>query len=124
MASDPAATSLPAPRGARPAAPTRRRDLPSSLPVGPARFAGASLATTALSLAVLVALVAAGAAPLLANLVATSAGAIVSYRLNRSWVWADRRDRGGSAELAAFWGLALAGLAISTLAVDAAGTWA
>ena len=124
MASDATAPTLPAAASTRPSDRPRHRDLPSVLPAGAARFVGASLATTGLSLVVLVVLVATGTQPLLANLVATSIGAVASYRLNRSWVWAGRHGGGNSAELAAFWGLALAGLALSTLAVSVAGTWA
>lgn len=77
-----------------------------------------SVGTTALSACVLVALtVGAGMSGGRANVVAVLCGIVPSYLANRYWVW-ERRGRSSMArEVAPFWVLSLAGLAISTLSV-------
>lgn len=57
----------------------------------------------------------------LGNVLATSLGTLVAYELNRRWVWGGDRRPQRARDLLAFWMLSLAGLVISTLAVDAVG---
>jgi putative flippase GtrA len=84
-----------------------------------------SVLTTGLSLTVLgVATAALGVTAWLANVVATGLGTIVSYRLNRRWVWGRRDKSDPWREVLPFWVLSFAGLALSTLAVAAADRWA
>jgi putative flippase GtrA len=103
---------------------TARRASTPLLPMGPPRFIVASLLSTAMSLALLTGLIGASVEPAIANLVATSITAVAGYLLNRHWVWERREGAMRSRELAVFWGLALAGLALSTLAVSLADAWA
>ena len=89
------------------------------------RCLSVSVLTTALSLSVLTTLTAAVAVTAwIANVLATAAGTVVSYRLNRQWVW----DRHGASdpwrEIVPFWALSFAGLLLSTLCVAAADHWA
>ncbi len=84
-----------------------------------------SILTTGLSLTVLaLATAAVGLAAWLANVVATGLGTVVSYRLNRQWVWGRRDGSDPWREVLPFWVLSFAGLALSTLAVAAADRWA
>jgi putative flippase GtrA len=89
------------------------------------RCLSVSVLTTGLSLTVLgVATAALGLTAWVANVVATGLGTVVSYRLNRAWVWG-RRDRSDPwREVLPFWALSFAGLALSTLAVAGADRWA
>ena len=85
-----------------------------------ARCLSVSVLTTVLSLVVLTTLVTMGMRAWLANVVATAAGTVPSYVLNRRWVW---RQRGASdpwRQVAPFWLLSFSGMALSTLAVDRA----
>lgn len=59
-----------------------------------------------------------------ANIAAFCAGGIPSYYLNRRWTWGKSGRSHLWREVVPFWGLALIGLAFSTLAVDFAETWA
>lgn len=86
------------------------------------RFGAASVASTLVTLAGLgLLLQVSPLTPGWANAVATSAGTVVAYDLNRRWVWgaAARGPRAG--DFAAFWALSLAGLGLSTMAVGAVG---
>jgi putative flippase GtrA len=55
-----------------------------------------------------------------ANVVACAVGTVPSYQLNRRWVWGLRHGSHWGREVAPFWALSFAGLALSTLAVDRA----
>ena len=59
-----------------------------------------------------------------ANIVAVVIGGIPSYYLNRRWAWGKTGKSHLWREIAPFWFLAFLGLASSTLAVDAAESWA
>lgn len=61
--------------------------------------------------------------PVASNVAAVSIGCIPSYSLNRSWVWGKRGRNHLWREVAPFWGLALVGLAFSTLLVHLAARW-
>jgi putative flippase GtrA len=85
------------------------------------RFWAASALSTVATLVALGVLLRASLAPAWANLAAAGAGTLIAYELNRRWVWgvahpARLRDLGG------FVVLALAGLAISTIALFEVGT--
>jgi putative flippase GtrA len=89
------------------------------------RYAGVSLVATVTSLTVLGVLVGTRAAsPVWANVVATAAGTVPSFELNRRWVWHKTGDRSIAAEILPFCALSFAGLVLSTLAVAAAARWA
>ncbi len=53
-----------------------------------------------------------------ANVLAVSISAIPAYYLNRAWVWGKRGRSHLTREILPFWGFALAGLVLSTLAVN------
>jgi putative flippase GtrA len=90
-----------------------------------ARCFSVSVLTTLLSLVTLAALSAgAGVTAWLANVLATGLGTVVSYRLNRRWVWARHDHSDWWREVVPFWLLSFAGLALSTLSVAAADHWA
>ena len=81
--------------------------------------------TTGLSLATLAVLTTSLAVTAwAANVVATGIGTVVSYRLNRRWVWSRHDASDPRREVLPFWVLSFAGLVLSTLAVAAADTWA
>ena len=89
------------------------------------RYAAVSAISTAMSLTILGLLVATNAtAAGWANVIATAAGTIPSFELNRRWVWRKRGHRSPLAEVAPFCALPFAGLGLSTLAVSAAAAWA
>jgi len=96
---------------------------------GPARRVvrclSVSVLTTTLSLSAL-AILTAGVAMTasFANVVATAAGTVVSYRLNRRWVWGRRDASDPWREVVPFWVLSFAGLVLSTAAVATADRWA
>ena len=97
------------------------RRLTRALPLARiARCLSVSVLTTALSLGVLLAVLTMGMRAWLANVVATAAGTVPSYVLNRRWVW--RLDGASDPwrQVAPFWLLSFSGLALSTLAVDRA----
>jgi len=84
-----------------------------------------SLVATATSLTVLGVLVSTTAIPAgLANVIATAVGTFPSFELNRRWVWRRTGRRSMKAELVPFWMLSFTGLALSTLTVTLAATWA
>ena len=77
-----------------------------------------SVGTTLLSAAVLVALTLGAGVPAgMSNVIAVCCGTVPSYFANRSWVWAKTGRSSLVREVAPFWVLSLAGLAISTIAV-------
>lgn len=89
------------------------------------RCASVSVLTTGISLTLLAVLTASvGMTAWVANVTATAVGTVVSYRLNRQWVWG-RRDRSDPwREILPFWLMSFAGLALSTALVAAADAWA
>lgn len=60
-----------------------------------------------------------GWAALMANFVAVTVSAIPAYMLSRAWVWGKTGKNRLMTEILPFWGMALAGLAFSSLAVKA-----
>lgn len=106
---------------AQPLAPLRTHDAVRKV----ARCLSVSVLTTVLSLTVLAALTTTLAmAAWVANVIATAAGTVVSYRLNREWVWGRRDASDPWREVVPFWALSFAGLALSTLCVATADHWA
>ena len=59
-----------------------------------------------------------------ANVIATTVATIPSYYLNRHWTWGRTGASDPWREVLPFWALAFAGLALSTIAVAVADTWA
>jgi putative flippase GtrA len=90
-----------------------------------ARYAIVSAIATTISLTVLALLVATRTvAAGWANVIATSAGIVPSFELNRRWVWAKEGRRSLAREVGPFCALSFAGLGLSTLAVAATAHWA
>ncbi len=90
-----------------------------------ARYATVSAIATTTSLVVLGALVSTRTlTPGWANLVATAAGTVPSFELNRRWVWGRTGARSIRAEIAPFVVLSAAGLGLSTVTVVLTGRWA
>jgi putative flippase GtrA len=86
---------------------------------------GVSVVTTVMSLAMIVVATAGfavGAA--LANVIATAIATVPSYHLNRRWTWAKRDRSDPWREVLPFWLLSFAGLALSTVTVALADSWA
>ncbi|MEY2569579.1 MAG: hypothetical protein QOE35_4108 [Actinomycetota bacterium] len=89
------------------------------------RCAGVSIVSTSVSLTILGVLVATRTmAAGWANVVATTVGTVPSFELNRRWVWARTGRPSLWAEIAPFCALSFAGLALSSVAVGAAASWA
>ena len=89
------------------------------------RYGSVSAVSTTVSLSVLGLLVAGRVmAPGWANVVATGAGTVPSFELNRRWVWNKTGPRSVATEIVPFCALSFLGLALSTLAVSIAGLWA
>jgi putative flippase GtrA len=90
-----------------------------------ARCLSVSVVSTTVSLATLVlSTVVFGIPATIANIVATAVATFPSYHLNRRWTWG-RRDRSDPwRETLPFWFLAFSGLALSTIAVGFADSWA
>jgi len=59
-----------------------------------------------------------------ANIAASVTGGIPSYSLNRRWTWGKRGRSHLLREVAPFWIVAFASLALSTVAADLAESWA
>jgi putative flippase GtrA len=90
-----------------------------------ARYAGVSVVATATSLTVLAVLVATNAVPAgWANVIATLAGVVPSFELNRRWVWGLRGRSSLASEVVPFVAMSLAALGLSTAAVSAAARFA
>jgi putative flippase GtrA len=89
------------------------------------RFGSVSVVSTTVSLSVLGLLVAGRVmAPGWANVVATAAGTVPSFELNRRWVWNKTGRRSVVTEIVPFCILSFLGLALSTVAVSLAVQWA
>lgn len=87
-----------------------------------ARYATTSVVATGTSLLILTALVAGGVMrPAPANVVATLAGIVPSFEMNRRWVWGVTGRPSVRRQILPFVALSLTGLVLSTLAVGAAG---
>jgi putative flippase GtrA len=84
-----------------------------------------SVITTVISVTTIIVTTAVfGIAAMFANVIATSVATIPSYSLNRRWTWG-RRDRSNLLrEVLPFWVLAFCGLALSTVTVGVADSWA
>lgn len=89
------------------------------------RYATVSAISTVLSLSTLGILVETRAVPAgWANVIATSVGIIPSFELNRRWVWGKSGQRSVLAEIGPFCAMSFAGLALSTVTVSAAASYA
>jgi putative flippase GtrA len=89
------------------------------------RYATVSAISTTTSLTILGVLVATRATTAgWANVIATAAGTVPSFELNRRWVWGKAGARSLLAEVGPFCALSFAGLGLSTAAVSAAAGWA
>ena len=89
------------------------------------RYAAVSAISTSVTLSLLGVLVYTKAlSPGWANVVATAAGTVPSFELNRRWVWAKKTKRSLVKEVAPFCALSFTGLGLSTLAVKLAAGWA
>ncbi len=84
-----------------------------------------SVVTTVISFSIIILATSVfGVVAVVANVIATSVATIPSYYLNRRWTWG-RRDRSDPwREILPFWVLAFFGLALSTLTVGIADSWA
>jgi putative flippase GtrA len=89
------------------------------------RYGAVSIIATVLSLTILGVLVTTRAmSPGWANVVATAAGVVPSFELNRRWVWGKRGRRSIRREIGPFVSLTAVGLALSTLTVTMTAWWA
>jgi putative flippase GtrA len=89
------------------------------------RYAAVSMVATGISQVVLGVLVWTRATPAVwANIIATMAGVVPSFELNRRWVWGKTGRRSMAKEVVPFVALSGTGLALSTLAVAVASRWA
>jgi len=61
--------------------------------------------------------------PVPSNITSVAVGSIPSYVLNRYWVWGKRGKNHFWKEVAPFWGMAVLGLLLSTVAVAVAAEW-
>jgi putative flippase GtrA len=87
------------------------------------RYSGVSVIATLTSLATLGFLVGVGAVGVVyANLIATAAGTVPSFELNRRWVWARTDGRSLRRQVIPFCALSFAGLVLSTVTVRVAST--
>jgi putative flippase GtrA len=107
------------------AAPLLTRARADGLAQRVARCFSVSVVTTAISLATLAVLTARfEMAAWVANVVATALGTLVSYRLNRQWVWHRSDASDPWREIVPFWAMSFAGLLLSTVLVAGADAWA
>lgn len=98
-----------------------RRTLPGKL----ARCLSVSVLTTAFSLVSLIVMTGfLGVAAMTANIVTTAMATVPSYHLNRRWTWARTDSSNLWREVVPFWLLSFAGLALSTVTVGIADSWA
>jgi putative flippase GtrA len=89
------------------------------------RYAAVSAISTSVTLSLLGLLVSTRAlSPGWANVLATAAGTVPSFELNRRWAWAKKTSRSLVKEVVPFCALSFSGLGLSTLAVKLAATWA
>jgi putative flippase GtrA len=90
-----------------------------------ARYTAVSAISSSISWTILGVLVLTGATTAgWANVIATAAGTVPSFELNRRWVWGKRGTRSLLAEVGPFTVLSFTGLALSTVAVSVAAGWA
>ena len=90
-----------------------------------ARCMSVSVITTVISVTTIVVATAAfGLSATRANILATCVATVPSYHLNRRWTWGRRDPSNPWLEVAPFWAMAFAGLALSTLTVAIADSWA
>jgi putative flippase GtrA len=61
--------------------------------------------------------------PVPSNIMSVAVGSVPSYVLNRYWVWGKRGKNHFVKEVLPFWGMALLGLILSTIAVAIAASW-
>lgn len=89
------------------------------------RYGTVSIVSTVVTMSSLAALVYTGALPAgWANIVATAAGTVPSFELNRRWVWGKRGQRSLLREIGPFCALTALGLGLSTVAVSVLTDWA
>jgi putative flippase GtrA len=89
------------------------------------RYGTVSIVSTSVTLSLLGVLVATRtASPGWANVVATTAGTVPSFELNRRWVWGKRGRRSLTREVGPFWAMSFLGLGLSTVAVTVVANWA
>lgn len=89
------------------------------------RYSAVSVVSTVISNVLLVVLVGGNVMTTgWANLVATSAGIVPSFELNRRWVWGKRGRRSAASEVVPFCVLSFAGLVLSTIGASLAERWA
>lgn len=82
------------------------------------RYSSASIAgtiTTQIALVVTLVIFDVDAVP--ANVVSVTAGAVPNYLINRAWTWNKRDPHSFTREVLPFWGMAIAGLLLSTVFV-------
>jgi putative flippase GtrA len=90
-----------------------------------ARCLSVSVLTTAFSLASLIVMTGfLGIAAMTANVATTAMATVPSYHLNRRWTWARTDGSDLWREVVPFWLLSFAGLALSTVTVGLADSWA
>jgi len=98
---------------------------PTTLATRLTRCMAVSVVTTVLSLVSLVVttvVIGMGAMP--ANVLTTALATIPSYQLNRRWTWGRSDASDPWREVLPFWVMSFAGLALSTLTVGIADSWA
>jgi len=89
------------------------------------RYAAVSAISTTVSLTILGTLVATGTTTAgWANMIATAAGTVPSFELNRRWVWNRQGPRSVMREAVPFCILSFTGLGLSTVVVSLAAGWA
>ncbi len=88
------------------------------------RYAGVSVVSTVTSLTILTLLVGtASMGAALANVVATAAGTVPSFELNRRWVWGRSGRPSLRRQVMPFVALSFTGLVLSTVVVHLTGSW-
>jgi putative flippase GtrA len=89
------------------------------------RCLSVSVVTTVISVSTLVvATLVFGVEAWIANVIATSIATVPSYSLNRRWTWGKTDKSDPLREVLPFWILAFLGLALSTVTVGIADSWA
>jgi putative flippase GtrA len=89
------------------------------------RCLSVSVITTVISVSTLLTATAwFGVTAWIANVIATSVATVPSFHLNRRWTWGHRNASDPLREVLPFWILAFCGLALSTLTVGLADSWA
>jgi putative flippase GtrA len=98
---------------------------PTSLVQRVRRCLSVSVVTTVISLSTLVMATAVfGVEAWIANVIATSLATVPSYSLNRRWTWGRSDASDPFREVLPFWIMAFMGLALSTVTVGIADSWA